>query len=177
MSSFFSSISVSWESTVASGWKCKAEGTQGLAMLPWPRCKTGHSGLWYPLGNWRIWGDISKALCENRQQNTHCGVQILTVQRERKRGHQEDGLMHSLSLSICATLWGFEFLGPSLSWSEGVHQRRSYNVALPAADATLPFISLTARALQNRLQTQGHGLYNLGYEICLAQASTSRNLS
>lgn len=152
---FIHSVSVSWDSSVASGWNCKVGGTQEMATLPRPRCKTGHSSLWSPLRDWQTWGNIRKASCENRQQNVPCGVQVLAEWRER--GHQEDGLMQSLS--IWATLWGFEFLGPSRSWRKGVHQRRSYDLAMLATDAThaLPFISLTARASQNRLQTQGQG--------------------
>lgn len=153
---FIHSISVSWDSSVASEWKCKAGGTQEMATLPRPRCKTGHSSLWSP----------PEGLTDLRRhtqgfvwkQTTECAMWSAGpcwAERERTSRRWFD----AVSLSIWATLWGFEFLSPSRSWRKGVHQRSSYDLALLATDAThtLPFISLTARASQNRLQTRGQG--------------------
>lgn len=135
--SLFSSVSVSWDNFIASGWKCKAGATRGcrrhgdLADSAW---KTGHSSLWSsPEGltdlRWHTKGFVWK-------QTMEC------VQREREH--------------IGKTVWSSRSLGVWIHWSswrKGIHQR-SYNVA---SSHTLPFTPLTTRALPNRLQTQGEG--------------------
>lgn len=156
----------------------KQEVLRGRVMLPRPRwecCETGHSSLWSPLRDWQIWGDISKALCENRQQNAPHGVHVLVERRER--GHQEDGLMQSLSRS--ETHYG---VLNSLAFSQLEKGRPSKkviqcSVAGHWCNIRTAFHLPHRHGFTKQIGDAGTGLYSLGYEICLEHASTSRNLS
>lgn len=179
LQSFHLPWSVSWDSSVASGWKCKAGGTWGWAMLPWTcwdYCKTMHSSLWSSLRDWQIWGVILKALCENRQQNAPHGVHVLAEQRER--GHQKDGLMQSLSRS--ETHYGALNFAALLSQLEKGRPSKKVircSVASHWCNTWTVFQLPHCHSFTKPIGDAGTELYNLSYEICLEHASTSCNLS
>lgn len=85
----------------------KAGGSGGGRVMPprpcWECCETGRDGLWSPRRDWQIWGDISKALCENRQQNAPHGVHALV---EQERAGTSRRRFDAVSLSPSKTRYG-----------------------------------------------------------------------
>lgn len=133
---------------------------RGPATLPRPRggrYETGHGSLWS-----RPPPEGLTDLRRHKQgfvwkQTTGCAAWSTRPCWEA-RARTSRGRFDAVSLSRSDPRYGgFEFPGPSWSRRKGVHQRRSHNVALPVTDATLTlhFISLSAAALQNRLETWG----------------------
>lgn len=170
--SLFSDVSIPRDSSVASGWKCKAEGDGDAAMTSLQ--DRAQQPLIPPVGLTDLRGHMQGFLWKQ----TKCGMWSAGPCWDREKVHQGNLFWCCLYLDLGHTM-GFWIPRPFSQLEKGRPSKKviwssvagywcnTYNVL------HLPH----CQSCTKQITDMGTGLENLGYEICLEHASTLHNHS